>query len=123
MRIPVLATLLSVAISTAALADASVAGRWQANLDKSVAINMTISPNGDWSSETLQHSKVVRKMKGTYSQTPTGGDSGTIVFTPTQVSVKNGEPVQTETDQYELANNGRQLKLTSEGDTMVFTKH
>jgi hypothetical protein len=87
-----------------------------------VAINMTISPNGAWNSETLQHSKVVRKMKGTYTQTQISNDIGTIVFTPTQVSVKNGQPVQTETDQYELANNGRQLKLTSEGDTMVFEK-
>jgi hypothetical protein len=122
MRLPVLATLFSIAISTAALADSSVAGNWHANLDSGVAINMTVSPNGAWSSQTLQHNKVVRQMKGTYTQTPASNDTGTIVFTPTQVSVKNGQPVQTETDQYELANNGRQLKLTSEGDTMVFDK-
>jgi hypothetical protein len=121
MRIPVMAALFSIAITTTALADASVAGNWHAAMGGGVAIDMKVSPDGAWSSKTLQHNKVVRQMKGTYTQTPAGDGAGTIVFTPTQVSVKNGS-VQTETDQYELANNGRQLKLTSEGDTMVFEK-
>jgi hypothetical protein len=121
MRIPVLATLFSIVISSAALADASVAGNWHAKLDGGVSIDMKVSPDGAWSSRTLQHNKVVREMKGTYTQTPADNGTGTIVFTPTQASVKSG-PVQTETDQYELADNGRQLKLTSEGDTMDFQK-
>ena len=121
MRIPVMAALFSVAVSTAALADASVAGKWHAAMGSGVSIDMTVSPDGAWSSKTLQHNKVVRQMKGTYTQTPASNETGTIVFTPKQASVKEGS-VQTETDQYELANNGQQLKLTSEGDTMVFKK-
>ena len=71
----------------------------------------------------MQRKQVVREMKGTYKQTaPSGGTStGTIVFTPTQSKVKSGT-VQVETDQYELAENGKQLKLTSGGDTVVFDK-
>jgi hypothetical protein len=121
VRTPVLAALFSIAISSAALADASVAGNWHANLDSGVSIDMKVSPNGAWSSETHQHNKVVRQMKGTYQQTPADNGTGTIVFTPKQASVKNG-PVEVETDQYELADNGRQLKLTADGDTMVFKK-
>ncbi|MFL5289467.1 MAG: hypothetical protein ACJ8AW_53055 [Rhodopila sp.] len=121
MRIPVLAALFSIAMTIAALADSSVAGNWHAKLDGGVSIDMTVSPDGAWSSRTLQRNKVVRQMKGTYTQTPADNGTGTIVFTPTQVSVKNG-PVQTETDQYELVDNGRRLKLTSEGDTMDFQK-
>ncbi|PPQ35190.1 hypothetical protein [Rhodopila globiformis] len=121
MRIPVLAALFSIAMTTAVLADASVAGRWHATLGSGVTIDMTVSPDGAWSSRTLQHNKVVREMKGTYTQTPAEHGTGTIVFTPTQSKVKTGT-VKPETDQYELAANGRVLKLTSEGDTMDFHK-
>jgi hypothetical protein len=43
------------------------------------------------------------------------------VFTPKKYSAKTGH-VQVETDKYELAQDGKQLKLTSDGDTMVFEK-
>jgi outer membrane protein OmpA-like peptidoglycan-associated protein len=112
----------SVAADSAALVDVKLAGDWHASLDSGVSINMKISPNGAWSSETLQQNNVLRQMKGIYTQTPSGNGMGTIVFTPIQVSSKNSAPVQTETDQYELSNNGQQLKLTSAGDTMVFKK-
>jgi hypothetical protein len=103
------------------MADASVAGNWHANLDGGVSIDMQVAPDGAWSSRTLQRNKVVRQMRGTYSQDKSGGEAGTLVFTPGRYTSKNG-PVQTETDTYELSDNGRQMKLTSEGDTMVFEK-
>jgi len=121
LRTPVLAALFSITITTAAMADATVAGRWHADLGGGVTIDMQVAPDGGWSSRTLQHDKVVRQMRGTYKQEPTNNEAGTIVFTPTQYSAKEGR-VQTETDTYELGENGRQLKLTSEGDTMVFEK-
>jgi len=121
LRTPVLATLISLALTTGALADASVAGNWHADLDSSVAIDMQVAPNGGWSSKTFEQSKVVRQMRGTYKQEKAGDGSGTLVFTPKQYSARRGT-VQTETDSYELGENGRQLKLTSGGDTMVFEK-
>ncbi len=121
MRTPVLATLFSLALTTAALADASVAGNWHADLDSGVAIDMRVAPNGAWSSKTFEQNKVVRQMRGTYRQDKAGTDNGTLVFTPKQYRATRGT-VQTETDSYELGDNGRQLKLTSDGDTMVFEK-
>jgi len=121
LRTPVLAALFSITIATAAMADASVAGNWHANLEGGVTIDMHVAPDGGWSSKTLQQNKIVRQMRGTYKQEPADNGTGTIVFTPTQYSAKKGH-VQTETDTYELGENGRQLKLTSEGDTMVFEK-
>ena len=121
MRTPVLAALFSIAITTAAMADASVAGDWHASLGGGVTIDMQVAPDGGWSSRTLRQNKVVRQMRGTYKQEPADNGTGTIVFIPTQYSAKKGH-VQTETDTYELGENGRQLKLTSDGDTMVFRK-
>jgi hypothetical protein len=121
MRRLLLAGLVSLATSTAAFADASVAGAWHATLGSGVAIDMTITADGGWTSQTLQKKAVVRRMKGTYTQTQSGADAGTLVFTPTEVSGGDGQ-AQTETDQYKLADNGRRLSLTSDGDTMVFNK-
>jgi hypothetical protein len=96
-----------------------VAGNWRADMGDGVIINMNVTPDGSWSSETSQNNSVVRQMKGTYTQKKTNDTSGVLVFKPTQAKTKRGK-VSTETDQYEL--NGDQLKLTSGGDTMVFDK-
>jgi hypothetical protein len=116
------AVLLSTAVSAVALADESVSGKWRSNEEGGVVINMNVSPDGNWSSETLQRKKVVRQMRGTYKQTQDTDHTGTLVFTPTKATVKSGK-VEVETDQYELADGGKQLKLTADGDTWVFEKH
>jgi hypothetical protein len=121
MRALIMAALFTVASGAAALADDSVAGNWHANLGSRITIDMTVTPDGNWSSETQQKSQVVRQMKGTYKQEPAGPGTGTLVFTPTSSEVKTGT-VETEVDKYQLASNGKQLKLTSKGDTMVFVK-
>ena len=82
---------------------------------------MNVNPDGSWSSETQQHSKPVRQMKGTYTQKQSNDHAGVMVFTPTQATAKSGK-VQKETDRYELAKDGSELKLTTGGDTMVFQK-
>lgn len=119
MRSLVVAAVLSLGLAGAALADESVAGNWHADMGNGVVINMTVGPNGSWSSETSQNDTVVRQMKGTYTQKKSSDTSGVLVFTPTQAHAKSGK-VTVETDQYELS--GDQLKLTSGGDTMVFDK-
>ena len=123
LRAFLLAALLTTTVSAAAFADASVAGDWTADAGGAVVINMNIKPDGGWSSETRQKSKVVRQMQGTYKQTQASDGSGTLVFTPTKSAVKSGGKAQVETDKYELASDGKQLKLTADGDTMVFEKH
>ncbi|HEY4040918.1 MAG TPA: hypothetical protein VGM32_03635 [Rhodopila sp.] len=121
MRALVIATLFVTASAGAALADSAVVGAWKADLGDNVTINMTVDPNGAWSSETEQHSKAVRQMKGTYTQKQSNDHAGVIVFTPTQATAKSGK-VQKETDHYELAKDGNELRLTTGGDTMVFEK-
>ena len=121
MRALFLAGFLSVALGAAAFADESVAGDWLADLGGGVTITMNVKADGSWSSETRQKNQVVRQMKGTYKQTPAKDGAGTLIFTPTQATVKKGK-VQVETDKYELAGDGKVLKLTSDGDTMVFQK-
>jgi hypothetical protein len=125
LRAILLAGFLSAAatfgITGSAFADASVAGNWKADLGGNVVINMNVTPDGGWSSQTLQKNKVVRQMKGTYTQTPATEGKGTLVFTPTQATVKSGS-VKPETDQYEVTDSGQRLKLTSSGDTMDFVK-
>jgi hypothetical protein len=121
VRISVLAALFTLGASTAALADASVAGNWHADLDSGVSIDMQVAPGGAWSSRTLQENKVVREMRGTYHQQHAGNDAGTLVFVPKHYTGKTGK-VETETDRYELGEDGKVLKLTSGGDTMVFEK-
>lgn len=122
MRALFIAAVFSLAVNAAAIADESVSGDWHANLGGGIAINMNVTPSGEWSSETLQRNEFVRQMRGTYKQLPSNNGTGTLIFTPKQASVESGK-VQTETDKYELAKDGKQLKLTSEGDTMVFEKH
>jgi hypothetical protein len=121
LRAVFLTALFSIAISSASYADERVAGNWHADLGSGISINMTVKPDGGWSSETVQQKQIVRQMQGTYTQTSSNAETGTLVFTPTQYKVKSGT-VQTETDQYELAASGKQLKLTADGDTMVFEK-
>jgi hypothetical protein len=115
------AILLTALMGGSAYADESVSGQWHADLGRRVTIDMTVAPDGSWSSQTLQSKKVVRSMKGTYTQTPSENGAGTMVFTPTQATVKTGT-VKPETDRYEIATDGKTLKLTSDGDTMVFQK-
>ncbi|MFL5283566.1 MAG: hypothetical protein ACJ8AW_21890 [Rhodopila sp.] len=121
MRAFALAAVLGLVATTAAFADATVAGDWQADIGSNVTITMNVTPDGGWNSETRQDNKVVRQMKGTYRQTASGNDKGTLVFTPTEARVKRGK-VTTETDRYQLSDGGNQLALTSHGDTMVFKK-
>jgi hypothetical protein len=115
------AIVLSLTMMTAAFADADVAGHWRSSLGHGVTIDMKVTPDGKWTSQTSQGHKVVRNIKGTYTQQPSNGTSGSIVFTPTQTSGPSGS-AEVETDQYEIADNGKKLKLTTEGDTMVFEK-
>jgi hypothetical protein len=115
------AVFLSLIMTTAAIADADVAGTWRTRLGHGVTIDMKVTPNGKWTSQTSQSGKVLRHIKGTYTQQPSNNTSGSIVFTPTQSSAPSGS-VDVETDQYEIADNGKKLKLTTEGDTMVFEK-
>src|SRR4051794_25284519 len=121
VRALVLAAVFSLAASVTALADASVAGDWRADLGSDVVITMSVTPDGGWSSQTQQNKSIVRQMKGTYRQTRSGDDRGVLVFTPTQAQVKRGK-VATETDHYQLSENGSLLSLTSNGDTMLFKK-
>ncbi len=121
MRAFVTAALFAVTLGTAASADETVAGNWNADLGSGITIKMNVSADGSWSSETLQQDKIVRQMKGTYKQMPSKDGAGTLVFMPTQAMVSKGK-VKVETDTYELAGDGKLLKLSSEGDTMDFQK-
>jgi hypothetical protein len=122
MRALMVAALFSLAVGTAALADDSVAGRWKADLGDNVTMDMNVTPNGKWNSETHQGSQTVRRMSGTYTQKqPSGNNPGQLVFKPTTASGGNRKAV-TERDTYTLSDNGQQLNLTSGGDTMVFQK-
>jgi hypothetical protein len=112
---------LLIAVCGVALADATVAGDWHADLGQGVRIDMTVTPNGDWSSETRQNNRLVRKMSGTYQQSRSGDQAGTLVFKPTETSAGSGS-AQIETDRYELVDGRGELRLTADGDTMVFTK-
>ena len=119
LRAHILAALLFVSASGVAMADESVSGTWHADMGDGVVINMSVTPDGNWNSETSQNSKVVRQMQGTYTQKKSSDTAGVLVFTPTKATTRNGKAT-IETDRYELT--GDQLKLTSGGDTMVFDK-
>ncbi len=119
LRALFLAAAFTAATAGAASADPNVAGRWQANMESGVTINMDMTPDGNWSSETLQRRKAVRQMKGTYTQRPANDYAGVLVFTPSETT--SGKAL-TETDDYVLAKGGKELRLTSGGDTMVFRK-
>lgn len=124
MRLTVLVGLALLA-PTLAFADETVAGQWRANVghagQQPITIDMTVSPDGKWDSQTNQGNKPVAKMSGTYQQTTKSDTSGTLVFTPTQGHAQQGEP-KVERDTYRITNDGRTLRLTSMGDTMVFHK-
>jgi hypothetical protein len=121
LRALVLATLVMAATTGAALADASVSGSWRAEMGQGITIDMDVAPDGGWSSETTQRKEVVRRMKGTYTQTTSNDHAGVLVFTPTEAVGKNGKAAK-ETDRYELRKDGTELRLTTGGDTMVFKK-
>lgn len=121
MRAFFAATLLVALTTGAALADSTVAGAWRADMGQGITITMDVTPDGGWSSETLQHKAVVRRMKGTYTQTTSSDHAGVLVFTPTEAETRNGK-AQKETDRYELRKGGSELRLTTDGDTMVFAK-
>lgn len=122
MRALIAAALLSMTLTVSAFADQSVAGHWKSAVGSGVTIDMQITPDGKWSSETAQGNKLVRRMEGTYTQTPPSGNhAGKMVFVPTSASASN-EAAETETDRYRLSENGQVLRLTSGGDTMVFRK-
>lgn len=119
MRALFLAVAFGMATVGAANADTSVAGTWRANMESGVTINMDVTPDGTWSSETLQHRNTVRRMKGTYTQAPSNDHAGVMVFTPSELT--SGKALK-ETDRYQLSKTGNELRLTSGGDTMVFKK-
>jgi hypothetical protein len=122
MRALIMAAAFSLATATAVLADDSVAGHWRADLGSNVTMDMNVTPDGKWNSETHQGNQMVRRMSGTYTQKqPSGDNPGQLVFKPTGTSGGNRRAV-TERDSYTLANNGQELRLTSGGDTMVFQK-
>jgi hypothetical protein len=122
MRPFILAAALSLATTVAAFADASVAGHWKADLGNDVTIDMHVTPNGKWNSETYQGTDLRRRMAGTYTQKPPSGNgTGQMVFTPTSASASSRKAM-TERDSYTLSENGQELRLTSGGDTMVFEK-
>ena len=106
-----------------AFADATVAGRWEADLGSHVKIAMDVSEDGNWSSQTTQSDRVVATMSGTYRQTTRSKTSGILVFTPTsaQTTAQHGAP-SIERDTYAVSADGKVMRLTSGGDTMVFHK-
>lgn len=121
MRALIMAALFSLS-TTLAFADASVAGHWKTNAGSGVTIDMRVMPDGKWNSETRQGNNAVRRMSGSYTQTPPSGNGpGEMVFTPTSASTSS-QNAMTERDSYTLSQNGQELRLTSGNDTMVFEK-
>ncbi len=122
MRALIFAGLLALSPITA-YADAGIAGSWEADLGGNVTIAMDVTPDGHWSSQTVNGKSVVAEMSGTYTQTKKNGASGKLVFTPTKEKVAAGQHAPTvETDDYSLKNGGKVLTLDSAGDVMVFNK-
>jgi hypothetical protein len=106
-----------------ALADASVAGHWKADLGDNVRIEMNVSPDGRWSSETAKSDTPIAQMEGTYRQKVKSPTSGDLTFIPMKAHVtsRHGTP-KVEHDTYQLSDNGEALNLTSAGDTLEFHK-
>lgn len=114
----------AVFVPTLAMADASIAGQWQANLPDNVILAMDILDDGYWTSQTVHNNKVVAQMAGTYEQTKTGHKSGTLVFTPvkSKVSAEHGA-AKVETDKYRLEKGGTVLRLVAgTSEPMVFKR-
>jgi hypothetical protein len=106
-----------------AFADQSVAGSWKAELGDDIKIAMTVTPDGQWNSETAKGDATIAQLSGTYRQkvkTPTSGD---LVFVPTKSKVTSQHgAAKVEHDIYHLSDDGKVLKLTSAGDTLEFHK-
>lgn len=125
MRIAFFVVLALLASSGLAFADKTVAGNWVADLGQhdgdDVSIVMSITEDGHWASKTTQGDKPIAAMSGTYTQTTESSTTGSLVFTPStaETSAEHGA-AEVETDTYSLDNGA--LKLTSDGDTMVFHK-
>jgi hypothetical protein len=119
--------LLSAVIALApmlAMADESISGQWQANLDHNVIIAMDVLADGFWTSQTVQSDKVVAEIAGSYEQKTTSATTGTLVFTPvkSKTTEEHGE-AQVEEDTYTLERGGKVLRLVStKNDVMVFHK-
>src|SRR5690349_18523080 len=113
---------LALLVPALAFADETVAGKWRADVghagNQPITIEMNVTPDGQWDSQTNQGAQAVAKMKGTYQQKTKSPTSGSLVFTPTQGQTQHGKP-QVEHDNYRVVDNGRTLRLTSMGDTMV----
>lgn len=123
MRVPYVLACIALLIPSLAFADQSIAGKWRANLASHVTIEMNVSPDGNWDSQTLQNGSSIARMSGTYRQTRKSGTTGTLVFTPTQAQTTAQHGATTvERDVYSLSNHGQVMRLTSGGDTMVFHK-
>jgi len=110
------------AIPGLALADANISGQWRANLGHGVIINMDVLADGHWASQTIQDSKVVAEMAGTYEQTAKTDTTGHITWTPLKSKVTaDHADASIESDDYVLGKDGKTLKLTTaDGRTMVF---
>jgi hypothetical protein len=106
-----------------AMADQSISGQWQANPGHGVLIVMDILVDGHWSSQTVQNSKVVAEMAGTYDQARISETAGKLVFKPltSKTSAEHGA-ASIEEDEYELRDNGKVLRLVSGGDATDFRK-
>ncbi len=124
MRPLILAGVTVMTFYSLAVADETVAGHWTADLGSSVAIDMDVTPDGHWNSETSQHGAAVARMAGMYRQTVTTPTTGTLEFTPTesQTTAAHGGP-NVEHDRYAVSDGDTVMRLTSTGDTMVFHKH
>ena len=118
-----LAAGLLIAWPTISWADASIAGRWSADLGHKVAIYMDLIADGHWASQTVQNAKVVAEMAGTYEQTKSSDKAGKLVFTPVTSKADPAHgPARVEEDSYTLDQQGSVLRLTTGNETMVFRK-
>ena len=106
-----------------AFADASVAGHWKADLGDDVRIEMTVSPDGKWNSETAKGDSTIAQMEGTYRQKVKSPTSGDLTFVPTKshVTAQHGAP-KVEYDKYRISDDGQVLHLNSAGDDLEFHK-
>ncbi len=109
---------------TAAMADASISGQWQANLSHNVIIAMDVLADNLWTSQTVQNNKVVAELAGSYEQKKVSDSTGTLVFTPvkSKTTAEHGA-AEVEEDKYTLEQGGKVLRLvSSKNDVMVFHK-
>lgn len=120
MRGLIVAGLLAL-VPLSAMADESISGQWQSDMNHGVVINMDVLADGHWFSETIQDNKVVAELAGTYQQTAKDDANGTIVFTPlkSKVTAEHGD-AKVESDTYQIVDGGKTLKLTTDNQTMVF---